>query len=82
MRRMLVVIDMQKDFVDGALGTPEAVAIVPAVVDKIRSYPSDCVWATRDTHQADYLATQEGRNLPVEHCVEGTDGWQLCPEAA
>ena len=82
MRSMLVVVDMQKDFVDGALGTAEAVAIVPAVVEKIRSYPPDCVWATRDTHQADYLTTQEGRHLPVEHCIEGTAGWQLCPEVA
>jgi nicotinamidase-related amidase len=82
MRKMLVVIDMQNDFVDGALGTPEAQAIVPAVVEKIRSYPADCVWATRDTHQSDYLSTQEGRNLPVEHCIEGSDGWQLCPAVA
>lgn len=82
MRKMLVVIDMQNDFVDGALGTKEAQAIVPAVVDKIRSYPADCVWATRDTHQSDYLQTQEGRNLPVEHCIEGSVGWQLCPAVA
>ena len=82
MKKMLVVIDMQNDFVDGALGTTEAQAIVPAVVEKIRSYPADCVWATRDTHQADYLSTQEGRYLPVEHCIEGSDGWQLCPAVA
>jgi nicotinamidase-related amidase len=82
MKKMLVVIDMQNDFVDGALGTKEAVAIVPAVVEKIRSYPADCVWATRDTHHPNYLQTQEGRNLPVEHCIEGTDGWQLCPAVA
>jgi nicotinamidase-related amidase len=82
MKKMLVVIDMQNDFVDGALGTKEAVAIVPAVVEKIRSHPADCVWATRDTHHPDYLQTQEGHNLPVEHCIEGTDGWQLCPAVA
>ena len=82
MKKMLIVIDMQNDFVDGALGSAEAVAIVPAVVDKIKSYPSDCVWATRDTHQANYLQTQEGRKLPVEHCIEGSEGWQLCPAVA
>ena len=76
---ILVVVDMQKDFVDGALGTPEAVAIVPAVVDKIRQYKNrgDVIIATRDTHGEDYLSTQEGKNLPVIHCVKGTPGWQL-----
>lgn len=82
MRKMLVVIDMQNDFVDGALGTDEAVAIVGAVADKIRNYPADCVWATRDTHHEDYLTTQEGRHLPVEHCIEGSEGWQICPAVA
>lgn len=82
MKKMLVVIDMQNDFVDGALGTAEAEQIVPAVVEKIRSYPAGCVWATRDTHQEEYLDTQEGRNLPVKHCVEGTVGWQLNNEVA
>lgn len=82
MKKILVVIDMQNDFVDGALGTAEAVKIVPAVIDKIRSYPADCVWATRDTHPADYLQTQEGRNLPVEHCIKGTPGWELAPAVA
>ena len=76
---ILIVIDMQNDFVDGALGTPEAVKIVPAVVEKIREYAArgDTVIATRDTHGEDYLSTQEGRNLPVVHCVRGTEGWQL-----
>ena len=82
MKKILVVVDMQNDFVDGALGTAEAVRIVPAVVDKIRSYPADCVWATRDTHPVDYLQTQEGRNLPVEHCIKGTSGWELTPAVA
>ncbi|WP_026518302.1 cysteine hydrolase family protein [Butyrivibrio sp. MC2021] len=77
MRKILIVIDMQKDFVDGALGTKEAVAIVPAVVDKIKSYDIADVFATRDTHQPDYMTTQEGAFLPVEHCVEGTPGWEL-----
>ena len=77
MRKVLVVIDMQNDFIDAALGTPEAVAIVDAVKDKIASYPATDVFATMDTHGADYLQTQEGANLPVEHCIKGTQGWQL-----
>lgn len=77
--KILVVIDMQKDFIDGALGTPEAVAIVPAVAEKIRQYRAagDPVVFTRDTHGEDYLNTQEGQNLPVVHCVEGTSGWEI-----
>ena len=82
MRRILVVVDMQKDFVNGALGTKEAVAIVPAVVDKIRQYEKENIFVTRDTHQKDYLTTQEGRKLPVEHCIEGTPGWELDPIVA
>ena len=76
---ILIVIDMQKDFVDGALGTPEAEAIVPAVTEKIREYArrGDVVIATRDTHGEDYPDTQEGRNLPVVHCVRDTPGWEL-----
>ena len=77
MRKILVVVDMQKDFVDGALGSKEAVAIVPAVVEKIKSYSIEDIFVTRDTHQPNYMETQEGKNLPVVHCVEGTDGWQL-----
>lgn len=76
--KILVVVDMQNDFIDGALGTPEARKIVPAVAEKIRNWPGE-VYATQDTHQADYLATQEGRNLPVPHCVEGTRGWEIAP---
>lgn len=82
MKQILLVIDMQKDFVDGALGTPEAVRIVPRVVEKIRSYPAGQVLATRDTHGEDYLSTQEGQNLPVVHCVKGTPGWELVPEVS
>lgn len=77
MRKILVVIDMQKDFIDGALGTKEAVAIVDNVVDKIKIYPAENIYATRDTHREDYLNTNEGRHLPVVHCVKGTDGWQI-----
>ena len=76
---ILLVIDMQKDFVDQALGTPEALAIVPNVVAKINEYKArgDVIIATRDTHADSYMDTQEGKNLPVVHCVEETDGWQL-----
>lgn len=72
---------MQKDFIDGSLGTKEAVAIVPAVVKKICEWDG-LVIATRDTHQPDYLQTQEGRFLPVEHCIEGTPGWEINPDVA
>ena len=79
MQEVLLVADMQNDFIDGALGTPEAVAIVPAAAEKIRSFPGPVLF-TRDTHTTDYLNTQEGRNLPVVHCVKGTPGWELRPE--
>ena len=67
MKKILLVIDMQNDFIDGALGTPEAEAIVDRVTEEIRNYPAANVIATRDTHTADYLDSQEGRNLPVPH---------------
>ena len=82
MKKLLIVIDMQNDFIDGSLGTEEAQAIVPAVVEKIASYPPKDIVATMDTHGADYLKTQEGKNLPVKHCIKGTDGWQIRPEIA
>lgn len=77
--KTLIVIDMQNDFIDGALGTPEAVAIVPKVKKKIEEYISrgDNVLFTKDTHYSDYLQTQEGRKLPVEHCIVGTPGWEI-----
>ena len=75
----LIVVDMQNDFIDGALGTREAVGIVPAVAEKIRSFPGRVIF-TRDTHPEDYLETQEGHNLPVTHCVAGTPGWALSPQ--
>lgn len=78
---ILVVVDMQNDFIDGALGTPEAQAIVPHVVEKIESFDGRVI-ATRDTHRENYLETAEGRQLPVRHCIQGTDGWQLHPEIA
>ncbi len=80
MRKILIVIDMQNDFIDGALGTPEALKTVYAVAEKIRSYRPEDVFATMDTHGEDYMETQEGRNLPVPHCIRGTDGWKLRPE--
>ena len=76
--KYLIVIDMQNDFIDGALGTAEAVAILPDVAAKIRSFDGKVIF-TRDTHQENYPETQEGRNLPVLHCIEGTDGWNLAP---
>ena len=79
MRKILLVIDMQNDFINGTLGTPEAEAIVDRVAGLIETYPSQDVIATRDTHTENYLETQEGRNLPVTHCVKGTPGWELHP---
>ena len=76
---VLVVVDMQNDFIDGALGTKEAVAIVPRVVEKIKGFDG-IVLATRDTHGKDYLSTQEGKNLPVEHCIKGSKGWEIREE--
>ena len=82
MKKILLVIDMQNDFIDGALGTPEAVAIVENVKAKILSYPKENVFATRDTHTDLYMDTQEGRNLPVPHCIRGTKGWEIRPDIA
>jgi len=79
--KLLIVIDMQNDFIDGALGTPEALAMVPAAAERIRAWEGAKA-ATMDTHGEDYLSTQEGRILPVEHCIRGTEGWQLRPEIA
>lgn len=79
MKKTLIVVDMQKDFIDGALGSKEAIAIVDAVKAKIAEYRAnnDEILFTRDTHQSNYMNTNEGRYLPVIHCVEGTDGWQI-----
>ena len=79
MQNILLVIDMQNDFIDGALGTKEAVAIVPAVNAKIENFDGPVLF-TRDTHETCYMETQEGHNLPVPHCIRGTDGWQIRPE--
>jgi len=79
MKKTLIVVDMQNDFIDMALGTKEAVAIVPAVKAKIEEYvkKGDEIIFTRDTHQKNYLDTPEGRKLPVPHCIQGTKGWEI-----
>ena len=79
MQKILVVVDMQNDFIDGALGTKEAVAIVPAVEDKIKNFKGRVIF-TRDTHEENYMNTQEGKNLPVPHCILGTKGWEIRAE--
>ena len=81
MKHFLIVVDMQTDFIDGSLGTAEAVAIKPAVLKKIHSFPGE-IFATVDTHGENYLTTTEGRHLPVEHCVKGTPGWAVDREIA
>ncbi|MCL2318281.1 MAG: cysteine hydrolase [Methanomassiliicoccaceae archaeon] len=82
MKRLLIVVDMQKDFITGTLGSPQAQAIVPAVKEKIESFKKagDKIIFTRDTHSEDYLETQEGRILPVIHCIEGTEGHNITEE--
>ena len=82
MKKVLVVVDMQNDFIDGSLGTVQAQGIVSKVISKIKSYPADCIYATRDTHGEDYLESSEGKNLPVVHCVKGSKGWEIRPEVA
>lgn len=76
MKKLLIVVDMQNDFVDGSLGTAEAVAIIPNVIDKINNWDGDII-ATLDTHSDDYLNTNEGKRLPVEHCIENTYGHKI-----
>ena len=78
-KKILVAVDLQNDFIDGALGTKEAQAIVPFAARRIREMREAGaeVFATLDTHEDDYMQTQEGRKLPVPHCIRGTDGWQL-----
>lgn len=75
MQDILVVVDMQNDFIDGTLGTKEAVAIVPKVEEKIRNFKGTVLF-TRDTHETWYLDTQEGKKLPVPHCIRNTEGWR------
>lgn len=82
MKKILIVVDMQNDFIDAALGTKEAQAIVPNVKKKIEEYKArgDEVIFTRDTHFENYLKTNEGKHLPVEHCIKHTYGWQISDE--
>lgn len=79
MKKILVVVDIQNDFVDGALGSKEAVAIIDSACKKIRGFEGD-IFVTLDTHGEDYMNTQEGKKLPVPHCIKGTDGWKLNAE--
>lgn len=76
MQKFLIVVDMQNDFIDGALGTKEAVAIVPEVQAKIEGFNGKIIY-TRDTHEENYMETLEGKNLPVPHCIRGTYGWEI-----
>jgi nicotinamidase-related amidase len=81
--KILVVIDMQKDFIDGALGSPEAQAIVPNVTAKVKEYAemeNSLIVYTRDSHFSNYMDTMEGKKLPVPHCIYGTEGWNIVPE--
>ncbi len=77
--KYLIVVDMQVDFINGSLGSALAMAIVPNVVEKVKNYNGKVIF-TRDTHFKEYLQTQEGRNLPVEHCIKDTKGWEICEE--
>ena len=79
MQKILVIVDMQNDFIDGPLGSKEAAAIVPNVVKKIEEFEGRVIF-TRDTHYENYLETQEGKNLPIVHCIKGTEGWMLHPQ--
>lgn len=77
--KFLIVVDMQVDFISGSLGSTHATAIVPNVVDKVNNFEGKVIF-TRDTHYDNYLHTQEGKKLPVLHCIKDTDGWQICDE--
>ncbi len=76
MKKFLIVVDIQNDFVNGALGTPEAIAIIPAAEKKIREWDGE-IFVTHDTHFEDYMDSSEGKKLPVPHCIKGTEGWSL-----
>lgn len=75
--KYLIVVDMQNDFTTGSLGSAHAAAIIPNVVEKVKAFDGRVIF-TRDTHGEDYMQTQEGRKLPVMHCIKDTDGWQIC----
>ena len=80
MKKVLIVIDMQNDFIDGSLGSDDCIATVDPVIREIMSPEYDFIALTRDTHYDDYMETLEGKNLPVEHCIYGTEGWQIKKE--
>ena len=76
--KVMVIVDCQKDFIDGSLGTPEAQAMIPRLIEKIKAEPENTLYVfTRDTHDADYLNSSEGKQLPVEHCIKDTAGWAI-----
>lgn len=77
--KYLIVVDMQNDFITGTLGSEIAKEIVPNVVEKVKNFDGKVIF-TRDTHYAEYMQTQEGKNLPIKHCIKDTDGWQICDE--
>lgn len=77
--KYLIVVDMQNDFITGSLGSKLAEAIVPNVVEKVKNYEGTVIF-TRDTHFSDYMDTQEGKNIPVKHCIKDTTGWEICNE--
>jgi len=79
MKKVLVVVDMQNDFIDGSLGTAEAVSIVPAVCSAVSDFEGEIIF-TRDTHFENYMDTQEGKKLPVKHCIKDTYGWEICDQ--
>lgn len=80
MKNILVIVDAQNDFVDGALGSKEAVACIPGICKMVSQFTDGLIITTQDTHAQDYLQTKEGAALPVEHCIEGTAGWQVNAE--
>ncbi len=77
--KILIVVDMQRDFITGSLGSDMAQKIVPNVVEKVKNFAGKVIF-TRDTHFENYLETQEGKKLPVNHCIKDTEGWQICDE--
>lgn len=77
MKKILVVVDCQNDFISGALRNEEAIKKIPNIVKKIRGFKGDAIYVTRDSHQANYMDTKEGQKLPVAHCIYGTDGWRI-----
>lgn len=79
MKKALVMIDVQNDFVDGSLGSKEAQSIIEPIIEEIKK-PYDSIYVTYDTHEKNYLDTFEGKHLPVEHCIKGSNGWQLNPQ--